>query len=136
MALGAVAIFVVGLGSVVGLQAITGTSLWKGTSALQTGMSQVASNAGNTSGSPATDPPPSVKAVVPSTSPTEEAASHAEEGTASPTPTSKATPKQTAPAGKATAEPSPAAATSAPGSAAYGQADSGITVATTAPAAK
>lgn len=143
MALGAAAIFVIGLGSVVGVQAATGKSLSNGTATLQSGITQMASNTANTSGTPATDPRPSAKAVVPSTSPTEEATSPTEESTASPTPTSKASPKQTTPAGKATSQPSTApsqaAATTVPGSAGNGtvdQPESGLTTPTAGPAAK
>lgn len=143
MALGAAAIFVIGLGSVVGVQAATGRPLSNGTAALQTGISQVASNAGNTGSTPGRDPQPSTKAVAPSTSPTDEATSPTEESTASPTPTSKASPKQTAPAGKAGSQPptapSQAAATAAPGSAGNGtvdQPESNLAAPTAGPAAK
>jgi hypothetical protein len=143
MALGAVAIFVIGLGSVVGVQAATGKPLSNGTAALQTGISQVASNSANTRSTPGTDPQPITKAVVPSTSPTDEATSPTEESTASPTPTGRASPKQTTPAGKATPQPSTtpshAAATAAPGSAGTGtvdQPESGLTAPTAGPAAK
>jgi hypothetical protein len=140
MALGAAAIFVIGLGSVVGVQAATGKPLSNGTAALQTGISQVASNAANSSGTPGTDPQPSARAVNPSTSPTAGAASPTPESTASPTATSKASPKQTTTAGKATSQPSLAPSQASPTagltSAGDGQADPGLTVATTAPAAK
>ncbi len=139
MALGAAAIFVIGLGSVVGVQAATGMTLSKGTATLQTGISQVASNAVNTTNTPATDPQPSARAVLPSTSPTAEATNPTPESTATPTATSKASPKQTTPAGKATSQPSQSVPTAGPSSAANGadgQADPGLTVATTAPAAK
>lgn len=106
VALGAAAIFIIGLGTVVGVQAATGTSLSNGTAALQTGISQVASNAANTRSSPEKDPVPSARAVDPGTAPTEGASSPARETTASPAPTGKASSKQTAPAGKQTSEPS------------------------------
>ncbi|MEW1808465.1 hypothetical protein [Pseudarthrobacter sp. NPDC080039] len=143
MALGSAAIFVIGLGSVVGVQAATGTSLSKGTETLQTGIAQVASSTGNTGSAPAKDADPGAKLPAPSTSPTAGATKATEESTASPTATSQATSKQTDPAGKDTSQPSLAptqsAQTARPGSAAYGadgQTDPGLTVATTAPAAK
>ncbi|UKA68388.1 hypothetical protein LFT44_08385 [Arthrobacter sp. FW306-05-C] len=140
MALGAAAIFVIGLGSVVGVQAATGRPLSNGTATLQSGITQVASNAANTRSTPERDPQPGTKAVVPSTSPTDDAASPNEESTASPAPSSKASPKQTNPAGKATPQPSTApsqaAPTAGPTSEGDGQADPGLSVATTAPAAK
>ncbi|UUL75453.1 hypothetical protein NG819_14730 [Pseudarthrobacter sp. Fe7] len=139
MAIGAAIIFVIGLGSVVGVQAATGTTLSKGTATLQTGISQVASNGANTPNIPATEPQPSTKAVAPSITPTDGATSPAPESTAIATATSKASPKQTTPAGKATAQPTQAVPTPGPSSAARGpggQADPGTTVATTAPAAR
>ncbi|MGN6443025.1 MAG: hypothetical protein ACTHL6_14155 [Arthrobacter sp.] len=140
MAIGAATIFVIGLGSVVGVQAATGTTLSKGTETLQTGISQVASNGINTPpNTPATDPQHAAKAVVPSTMPTEEATTPAPESTATPTATSKASPKQTTPAGRATTQPTQAASTAGPSGAGYGadgQTDPGLTVATTAPAAR
>lgn len=139
MAIGAATIFVIGLGSVVGVQAATGTTLSKGTATLQTGISQVASNTANTNSTPVKDPEPSARSVVPSTAPTEQATSPAPESTASPTATSKTSPKPTAPAGKATSQPTQAPATAGPGGAAYGaggQSDPNLSVATTAPAAK
>lgn len=143
MALGAAAIFVIGLGSVVGVQAATGTALSKGTETLQTGISQVASTAGNSNGTPAKDSDSGSKPAAPGTSPTAGATNPTEESTPSPTATSKASPKQTTPAGTATSQPSLAPTQSAPtagaGSAPHeadGQVDPGLTVATTAPAAK
>lgn len=63
-AAGTAAIFVVGLGSVLGVQAATGMSLSSGTAALQKGISQVASNgANNTRSTPVTSAQPSAKAA-------------------------------------------------------------------------
>ncbi|MEW1812541.1 hypothetical protein AB0284_17775 [Pseudarthrobacter phenanthrenivorans] len=142
MALGAVAIFVIGLGSVVGVQAATGTALSKGTETLQTGISQVASTAGNSNGTPAKDSDQGARPAVPSTSPTVGATKPTEESTPSPTATSKASPNQTTPASKATQPsmaPTQSSPTAGPGGAPHeadSQMDPGLTVATPAPAAK
>jgi len=143
MALGAVAIFVIGLGSVVGVQAATGTALSKGTEALQTGISQVGSTAGNSNGTPAKDADPAARPAAPSSSPTAGATTPTEESTPSPTATPRASPKQSTSAGHATSQPSLAPAQSAPtagpGSASHeadGRLDSGPTVAATSPAVK
>lgn len=124
-AAGTAAIFVVGLGSVLGVQAATGVSLSSGTAALQTGISQVASNgANNTRSTPVTSAQPSAKAADAGTTPTPESTSPAQEIAASATPTSMASPKQTTPAGGASSQPSVGPAQAAPSasasSAAYG----------------
>lgn len=140
---GTAAIFAVGVGSVVGVQAATGTSLSNGTATLQTGISQVASNAAITRDTPVTNPQPSSGDTDPGTAPTAEATSPTQESTAATTPTAKASPKQTATAGTATSQPTlvpgPAAPTAAPSSAAYGtdkQADPHLPAATGGAAAK
>lgn len=139
-AAGTAAIFVVGLGSVLGVQAATGMSLSSGTAALQTGISQVASNGANTRSTPMPGAQPSSKAADAGTTPTPESTSPV---TASATPTSKASPKQTTPAGTALSKPSVGPTQAAPSptasSAAYGSdipAGPGFTTASTGGAAK
>ncbi|MDP9887963.1 hypothetical protein [Pseudarthrobacter enclensis] len=134
------AIFVVGLGSVLGVQAATGMSLSSGTAALQTGISQVASNGANTRSTPVPGAQPSSKAADAGTTPTPESTSPV---TASATPTSKASPKQTTPAGTALSQPSVGPTQAAPSptasSAAYGSdipAGPGLTTASAGGAAK
>lgn len=124
-AAGTAAVFVVGLGSVLGVQAATGMSLSSGTSALQKGISQVASNgANNTRSTPVTSAQPSAKAADAGTTPTPASTSPAQEITASAAPTGKASPKQTTPAGTALSQasdgPTQAAPSASPSSAAYG----------------
>ena len=140
---GTAAIFAVGMGSVIGVQAATGKSLSNGTAALQTGISQVASNAAVTPNTPVTNPQPGSRDTDPGTTPTAKATSPTQENTAAATPTPKASTKPTAPAGKATSQPtlapSQAAETAAPSSAADGtgeQADPHLPAATAGAAAK
>ncbi|MEW1805151.1 hypothetical protein [Pseudarthrobacter sp. NPDC080039] len=142
-AAGTAAIFVVGLGSVLGVQAATGMSLSSGTAALQTGISQVASNGANTRSTQVTGAQPSSKAADAGTTPTPESTRPAQEITASATPTSKASPKQTTPAGTPLSQPSVGPTQAAPSptasSAAYGSdipAGPGLTTASAGGAAK
>jgi hypothetical protein len=139
---GTAAIFAVGVGSVIGVQAATGTSLSNGTAALQTGISQVASNAAITRDTPVTNQPSS-RDTDPGSTATSGATSPTQGSTAAATPTATASTKQTAPAGKATSQPtlvpSPAAETAAPNSDAYGtdeQADPHLPAATGGAAGK
>ncbi|MBD1543609.1 hypothetical protein G9E11_15495 [Arthrobacter sp. IA7] len=104
MAIGGTAtIFVVGVGSVLGIQSATGVALSNGTSTLQSGISQVVSTARNSTGTPATDPKPSAPAVEPSTVATDQATDPATDPTEQPavTPT-------------LTSEPAPSAEPTAP----------------------
>ncbi|WP_284974902.1 hypothetical protein [Arthrobacter sp. efr-133-TYG-104] len=140
---GTAAIFVVGLGSVIGVQAATGTPLSNGTGALQTGISQVASNTTNTRDAPGPGPQPSNPAVGPTSAPTDEPTSPAPQETVAPVPTSTPSPDRTAPGGKDTPLPSTApthaAGTAAPGSTgngADGQSAPAPKAATPGPAAK
>ena len=109
MAVGATSmIFLIGMGAILGFQAATGFALSKGTSALQSGVSQVVSNSNDGKGTPASndgkgtpakDTKPSAPAVESSTVPTGPA-TPTERPTPAPTPTRNATPTQepTAPA--------------------------------------
>ncbi|WP_211882873.1 hypothetical protein [Pseudarthrobacter albicanus] len=101
MAIGGTAtIFAIGVGSILGIQAATGAALSNGTSALQSGITQVVSNTNDSTGTPATDPKPSAP-VESSTVPTDPATDHTEQPTQTPTPTSHPAPsaKPTATAG-------------------------------------
>lgn len=109
MAIGGTAIiFLIGMGSILGIQAATGVALSNGTSALQSGVSQVVSNTNDSKGTPATDPKPSAPTVEPSTVPTDPATDPTEQPTPTPTLTSHPTPspKPTAPANATTPVPS------------------------------
>ena len=119
---GTAVIFLVGVGSVLGIQSATGVVLSSGTSALQTGISQVVSTAGDIKGRPLTNPKPSAQPVEPSTVPTNTATDPATDQTEQPAPTPTltsdpaASTEPAAPAGADTPVPSgtpaPAAGTS------------------------
>ncbi|MBD1543916.1 hypothetical protein G9E11_17065 [Arthrobacter sp. IA7] len=113
MAIGGTAIiFLIGVGSILGIQSATGLALSSGTSALQSGITQVVSSAKDTKGSPATNPQPSAPTVAPSAVPTDSATDGAtdpaDQTTATPTQTSDPvqTAEQTPPAGADTPAPS------------------------------
>ncbi|MDQ0118413.1 hypothetical protein AB0280_00790 [Pseudarthrobacter sp902506025] len=138
---GTAAIFAIGVGSVVGVQAATGTSLSKGTADLQTGISQVASNGSNTPISPPTTKRPGGRDADTGATPT--ATAPAGDSVEADTPTPNATTKQTVPTGKATPQPSvipsqapPTAGPSSTAKATGGQAGPGLPAATAGPAAK
>ncbi|MBT2550424.1 hypothetical protein [Arthrobacter sp. ISL-65] len=102
MAIGGTAtIFVIGVGSILGIQSATGVALSNGTSTLQESISQVVSYARDSTDTPATDPKPSAPAVEPSTVATDPATDPTEQPTVTPTLTSEPTPsaEPTAPAG-------------------------------------
>ncbi len=119
---GTAAIFIIGLGSILGIQAATGLSLSHGTSALQSGISRVVTPASHGTETSPTDPKPKGPAVEPSTAPTEPATDPAvdptEQPAVVPAPTSDSLPsaEPTAPTGADTPAPSstpdPAAGTS------------------------
>lgn len=123
MAIGGTAIiFLIGMGSILGIQSATGVALSNGTSALQSGISQVVSNTNGSKGTHATNPKPTAPAVAPSIAPTDPATPPAtEQPTATPTITSSPVPsvEPTGPAGTATpvpySTPDPTAGTSAAG---------------------
>jgi hypothetical protein len=134
MAVGGTAIiFLVGVGSVLGIQSATGVTLSNGTSALQSSISHVVPIVGDSKGTSPTSPKPSAPAVEPSTVPTDQATDPAtepaEQPTSTPTFTSDPAPsaEPTTPAGADTPEPSstpdPATGTS-DGSSGAGGADS------------
>ena len=109
MAIGGTAtVFAIGMGSVLGIQSATGVSLSHGTSALQSGISQVVLNVKDGKGTPATDPKPAAPAVEPSNAPTDPATDPAEDPTEQPTEQPAATPTPTS-------EPAPSAEPTAPG---------------------
>lgn len=102
---GTAAIFAIGVGSILGLQAVTGVALSHGTSALQSGISQVVTTVKDGSGTPPTVPKPGSPAVAPSTAPTDPATDPTQDPTeqpaVTPAPTSDPVPsaEPTAPAG-------------------------------------
>ena len=108
---GTAAIFAVGVGSILGIQAVTGVSLSPGTSALQSGISQVVTQVGDGNGTSPTDPKPDAPAVEPSTAPTDPATDPTEDPTEQPAPTPVRTSdlapsaEPTAPAGADTPAP-------------------------------
>jgi hypothetical protein len=109
MAIGGTAIiFLIGVGSILGIQAATGVALSNGTSALQSGVSQVVSNTNDSKGTPATNPKPSAPTVESTTVPTDPATDPTEQPTPTPNLTSHPTPspKPTAPANANTPVPS------------------------------
>ncbi len=119
MAIGGTAIiFVIGVGSIVGIQSATGVALSHGTSDLQSGISQVVTTVKDGKGTPPTDPKPAAPTVAPSTVPTDPATEPTEQPAATPTPTGDPAPsaEPTAPAGADNPAPSgtpdPAAGTS------------------------
>jgi X-X-X-Leu-X-X-Gly heptad repeat protein len=107
---GTALIFLVGVGSILGFQAVTGHALSNGTGALQSGVSQVVSNSNDSTSTPTPKPKPSAPAVEPSTVQTDPATDATEQPTSTATPTSTGHPtpsqKQTAPAGAGTPTPS------------------------------
>lgn len=113
MAVGGTAtIFVIGVGSILGIQAATGMALSHGTSALQSGISQVVSHASYSKDTPPTEPKPGGPAVEPSTAPTDPATAPTvdptEQPAATPTPTGDPAPsaEPTTPAGADNPAPS------------------------------
>lgn len=108
LAIGATAtIFVIGVGMIFGIQAATGVALSHGTKALQSGISQVMTNAKKSNDSPATDPQPSAPAADPSDEPSAPATVPAAVPTAAPAATSGAVPSADPTAPAATDNPSP-----------------------------
>ena len=97
---GTVAIFVTGVGSILGIQAVTGTALSPGTSALQSGVSQVVKHVTDGTGTTPTDPKPDAPTVEPSTVPMDPVTDPTEQPTGTPAPTSEPAPsaEPTAPA--------------------------------------
>lgn len=119
VAIGGTAImFLIGVGSILGIQSATGVALSSGTGALQSGISQVVSNAQDSKDAPAKNPKPSGPTVEPSTVPTDPATDQTEQPATTPTFTSDPAPsvEPTAPAGADTpaplSTPDPAAGTS------------------------
>ena len=100
---GTAAIFAIGVGSILGIQSVTGVALSHGTSALQSGISQVVTTVKDGNATSPTDPKPDTPTVTPSTAPTEPATNPTEQPTEQPsvTPTSDPAPsaEPTAPAG-------------------------------------
>jgi hypothetical protein len=107
---GTALIFLVGVGSILGFQAATGHALSKGTSDLQSGVSQVVSNTNGSQDTPPTKPKPSAPTVEPSTVRTAPATDPTEQPTPTPTRTNQPTPSQkpTSPATANTPVPSSA----------------------------
>ncbi|RAN73304.1 hypothetical protein B5P43_31450 [Bacillus sp. SRB_336] len=112
MAVGGTAtVFIIGLGSILGVQAASGVSLSHGTSALQSSISQFVAPASHSKESLPTDPKPTGPAVEPSTAPTYPATNPAgdptEQPAVTPTPTSDPAPdaEPTAPTGADTPAP-------------------------------
>ncbi|PYI64491.1 hypothetical protein CVV68_21820 [Arthrobacter livingstonensis] len=109
---GTAAIFIIGLGSILGIQAATGVSLSHGTSVLQSGIAQVVAPASHRKDTPRTDLKPKGPAVEPSTVPTDPATdpalAPAEQPAVAPTPTSDPSPSAdpTTPTGTDTPAPS------------------------------
>jgi X-X-X-Leu-X-X-Gly heptad repeat protein len=95
---GTALIFLVGLGSILGFQSATGMALSSGTSALQSGVSQVVSGSNDNKVVPPTNPKPAAPTAEPSTVPTDPATNPTDQ----PTPTGTSRPtlsaKPTAPA--------------------------------------
>jgi hypothetical protein len=133
IAVGGTAImFLIGVGSILGIQSATGMALSSGTSALQTGVSHVVSSVKDTSVTPVTYPTPGAPTVVPSTvptdsaTPTDTATEPAQQPTPAPTETGDTAPsvEPTAPADAETpapaSTPDPAVGTSDTGSGAGG----------------
>jgi hypothetical protein len=114
---GTAIIFLIGVGSILGIQSATGVALSHGTSALQSGISQVVSNTSDNKDAPATKPQPRTPAVEPSTVPADPATDPTEQPAATPTLTSDPSPsaEPTAPAGAddlvPSSTPDPAAGT-------------------------
>ena len=108
---GTATIFAIGVGSILGLQAVTGVSLSHGTSALQSDISQVVTTVKDGKVTSPTDTKPGTPAVTPSTAPTDPATGPTEAPTeqpaVTPAPTSDPTPsaEPTAPAGAVTPAP-------------------------------
>lgn len=101
MAVGGTAvIFLVGLGSILGFQSATGLTLSNGTSALQSGVSQVVSSSNDSKATPPSDRTPTAPAVESPAVPTQPATDPADEPTPTATPSSHLTqsPKPSAPA--------------------------------------
>jgi hypothetical protein len=113
---GTAVMFLIGVGSILGIQSATGVALSSGTGALQSGISQVVSNAQDSKDAPAKNPKP--PAVEPSTVPTDPVMDQTEQPASTPTFTSDPAPsaEPTAPAGADTpaplSTPDPAAGTS------------------------
>ena len=93
---GMAAIFIIGVGSILGIQSVTGVSLSPGTRVLQSGVSQVVTTVKDGNGSSPTDPNPGTPTEDPTEQPTE-----------APAPTSDPAPsaESTAPAGADTPAP-------------------------------
>lgn len=89
---GTAAVFVIGVGSILGLQAATGVPLSPGTSALHSGISRVVTNVSDSMGTPAPDPKPSAPVVEPSARPTDPGADPAEQPPTTPAPASEPAP--------------------------------------------
>ena len=106
---GTAMIFLIGVGSILGFQAATGYALSSGTSALQSGVSQVVSNTNGSKDTPVTKPTPSAPTVESSDVPTDPATDPTEQPTPTPTPTRSIhptpSPKPTSPATAETAVP-------------------------------
>jgi hypothetical protein len=99
MAVGGTAIiFLVGLGSILGFQSATGLALSSGTSALQSGVSQVVSNSNDNKVAPPANPKPAAPTAEPSTVPTDPATDPTEQPTPTPTSHPTVSAKPTAPA--------------------------------------
>ncbi|MFE5836709.1 hypothetical protein [Arthrobacter sp. NPDC056493] len=100
---GTAIMFLLGVGSILGIQSATGLALSSGTSTLQSGIFHVVSSAKDTNVAPATKPTPSAPVVEPATVPTDSTTDPATDPAQQPTP-----------APTETDDPAPSAETTAP----------------------